>query len=548
MPKSFTAPSAIGLQRGSSGQDVTDLQAFLRRFGYLQETRNSSFAAVRDLTVLEATTATFDDATEEALRSYQQFHGLAITGELDQATVAEMQKPRCGFPDTPSTIGSARFVAWGTRWDHTNITYRIVNFTAELTQAEIRDAVRQAFDLWGAVTPLTFTEVAGNADILISFATGDHGDGDPFDGVGNVLAHAFYPPPNGGDIAGDAHFDDAETWTVNVPVPAGGWDLVTIAAHEFGHSLGLNHTDIADALMFPTFPPGSLHRFLAQDDINGIRSIYGVRFPDWQQLDNNSATVGIEADGNDLYQLHNTGSIWKFTGTPLTGWLELDNNPATVGIEADGNDLYQLHSTGSIWKFTGTPLTGWLELDNNPATVGIEADGNDLYQLHSTGSIWKFTGTPLTGWLELDNNPATIKIVTAGGNLYQLHNTGSIWKFTGTPLTGWLELDNNPATVSIVADGNDLYQLHNTGSIWKFTGTPLTGWLELDNNPATIKIVAAGGNLYQLHNTGSIWKFTGIPLTGWQQLDNNPASINIMAASNNLYQLHNNGFIWKYTG
>ncbi|KAF4436885.1 zincin [Fusarium albosuccineum] len=76
-------------------------------------------------------------------------------------------------------------------------------------------------------------------------------------------------------------------------------------------------------------------------------------FSDWQQLDNNVATGSIVTDGADLYQLHKTGLIFKYTGTPLTSWQQLDNNPATVKIVASGGKLYQLHNTGKIFKDTG---------------------------------------------------------------------------------------------------------------------------------------------------------------------------------------------------
>jgi hypothetical protein len=33
-----------------------------------------------------------------------------------------------------------------------------------------------------------------------------------FDGAGKVLAHAYYPPPNGATAAGDLHLDNAENW------------------------------------------------------------------------------------------------------------------------------------------------------------------------------------------------------------------------------------------------------------------------------------------------------------------------------------------------
>jgi uncharacterized OB-fold protein len=73
-----------------------------------------------------------------------------------------------------------------------------------------------------------------------------------------------------------------------------------------------------------------------------------------------------------LYQLHNSGKIWKYTGTSVTGWQMLDENPATIAIATnDLDELYQLHNSGKIWKYTGTPVTGWQMLDENPATIAI---------------------------------------------------------------------------------------------------------------------------------------------------------------------------------
>ena len=71
--------------------------------------------------------------------------------------------------------------------------------------------------------------------IDISFNRFNHGDGDPFDGRGGTLAHAYFPI-----YGGNAHFDDSEFWTIN---SYRGTNLLQTAAHEFGHSLGLSHSD-----------------------------------------------------------------------------------------------------------------------------------------------------------------------------------------------------------------------------------------------------------------------------------------------------------------
>lgn len=65
------------------------------------------------------------------------------------------------------------------------------------------------------MSPLTITETLqlNDANIHLQYATQRHGDNFPFDGKGGILAHAFYP--DSGAMAGQVHFDDAETWSHN---------------------------------------------------------------------------------------------------------------------------------------------------------------------------------------------------------------------------------------------------------------------------------------------------------------------------------------------
>jgi hypothetical protein len=367
--KPFTL--STGLNLGTSGDEVTKLQQYLKHFGYLEadEPDSDQFAVIRDIGLAKCVEGQFDEATQTALKQFQKTYGIKQTGELDKDTQHLMEMPRCGCPDNPNKMFSMRassalgmFVAQGNRWNGNHVTYSFMNFTGDLTQQIIIDSIRDAFTRWSTVCNLVFTEVRGTGDIAISFASGDHSDGAPFDGPGNVLAHGFYPPPNGGQRAGDLHFDDAETWSMNNPPT--GIDLLTVAIHEIGHTLGLDHSNVTESIMFAFY--GGIRRNLHTDDIAGIRSIYGVKTP--------KAILGDTSINSPSFTTFNNQGYIAWAGTNAAHNLNV--------MRTDNLRVYFGKTTFADTSLSGPALTVF----NGRLYMAWRGVGNNQLNIMSTGN------------------------------------------------------------------------------------------------------------------------------------------------------------------
>lgn len=283
----------------------TNALIYLQKYGYMRAHSN-----------VEANNLISEDSFLNAISSFQRFAGLPETGLVDSETLRMMQLPRCGNVDKPSMSAEAhnsrqlsqlvqfynndnvnsrragksksdlfslgpdmrrkrrkkRYALQGSKWRRQELTYRISQYPTRFSgkRHEVDSQIEKAFGIWSQVAPIDFiVKKDGRVHIDIRFASGDHGDGDAFDGPGNTLAHAYFP-----QYGGDAHFDDQEYWTID---SYAGTNIFQVAAHELGHSLGLGHSNVREALMAPFYQKFKPNFKLHIDDVLAIQALYGEK-------------------------------------------------------------------------------------------------------------------------------------------------------------------------------------------------------------------------------------------------------------------------------
>ncbi|BAT74628.1 hypothetical protein VIGAN_01233400 [Vigna angularis var. angularis] len=306
-----------GCHRGDNYDGLANLKSYFERFGYIPHAPPSNFSDE------------FDDALESAIKTYQKNFNLNVTGVLDDSTLRQIVLPRCGVADiingtTTMNAGKQNETASSSKLRfHTVAHYTLFpgmprwpEGTEELTYAfnpgngltdTVKGVFAVAFARWSEVTSLTFRETESyfSADIRIGFFSGDHGDGEPFDGSLGTLAHAFSP------TNGRFHLDADEDWVVSGDVTQSALstavDLESVAVHEIGHLLGLGHSSEEEAVMFPTISSRRKKVVLAQDDIKGIQFLYGTN----PNYNGSSATSAPERDSSDGSNSSSSSCSWR---------------------------------------------------------------------------------------------------------------------------------------------------------------------------------------------------------------------------------------------
>lgn len=432
---------------------------YLSQYGYLNPSlRNPSSSNLMD-----------EQTWKNAIAEFQSFAGLNATGELDSDTAKVMSLPRCGVRDKVGfgDTRAKRYALQGSRWRVKNLTYKISKYPSRLNRAEVDAELAKAFSVWSDYTDLTFTQKrSGQVHIEVRFEKGEHGDGDPFDGPGGTLAHAYFPV-----YGGDAHFDDAEMWSIN---SHRGTNLFQVAAHEFGHSLGLSHSDVRSALMAPFYRGFDPTFQLDLDDIQGIQALYGRKSqndiggpsvptnprtstqpptiedaalcadPRIDTIFNSADGATFVFKGEHYWRLTEDGTAADYPKLISRAWPGLPGNIDAAFTYKNGKTYFFKGS--KYWRYNGQKMDGTYPKDISEGFTGIPDNidaalvwsGNGKIYFYKGSKFWRYDPTQrppvkstfpkqISNWAGIPDNIDAALQYTNGYTYF--FKGGSYWRF-----------------------------------------------------------------------------------------------------------------------
>ncbi len=247
-----------------------------------------------------------------------------------------------------------------------------------ITDLEMKAAIEESFALWAQHAPLNFVEVAdtgkksrsnpSGADIRIGYRD--------IDGSGGILGEAeltYF-----GDLAAEIDFDSQDAWETDQTGDA--FDFLSVAVHEIGHALGLNHEANNSSVMRPfatDIYSGLGTAFLYSDDINGIQALYGKGVGSLSAIGSEpiseATPPAIDSTSNDADFISGTRADDVLLGSGRSQTLKGLNGDDQINA-GDGDDT--LNGGNGHDRLFGEGGDDWLfgEANNDYLDGG---DGND---------------------------------------------------------------------------------------------------------------------------------------------------------------------------
>jgi hypothetical protein len=235
------------------------------------------------------------------------------------------------------------------KWNKSQASYFVNPANHDVAESAAEAAVRAGADAWSTQSNASFAWVyAGRTTASTVSANGKSEVFFRNESNGSTIATTYWwSDASGHLVEADIKFYDGGYKFFTGTSCSAGQFIEDVATHEFGHGLGLNHSSLSTATMYPTNGACSQNwRTLSADDIAGVEKLY----PPSSLLPIPSAPSGLSVTLNLTNPSSSTKLSWSDNSSTEDSFL--------VERSTDGSIFTQVARLGSnAVNYTDTGLT-----------------------------------------------------------------------------------------------------------------------------------------------------------------------------------------------
>jgi len=280
-----------------------------------------------------------------------------------------------------SATSTPAYNVTGRRWAVTPVDFYINPANADVTQTAAISAILAGANAWATQS---------TADVSLYYVGSTNGTSTGANGKNEVF---FRPDTGSGAIATTYWWTNSSNQVVDADIVfydgsfafftgssgcSAGYFIEDVATHEFGHLLGISHSDVADATMVSGTGACNMEkRSLALDDVAAIEALYpgggAVQLPaPPPQTSLPAAPTGPNPpNGSTGIQVSSIGWASAVGATSYDVYVGTGTNPPLYAANVAGTSV-------SLSKLANSTTYYWRVVARN--AVGA-----------SSGSVWRFT-------------------------------------------------------------------------------------------------------------------------------------------------------------
>jgi hypothetical protein len=456
--------------------------------------------------------------------------------------------------------GLQAYVTTGRSWAGNVVTYYVNTSNSHVSGSALVSAVQQAAAVWSQQTlaniQLSYAGTTSGSSLTLNYRN------EVFlrNQSSSAVASTYWWSDGTGRILDfDTALYGGSTQFYAGSGCTGGVYVENVMVHEFGHGLGLAHTSVGGATMYPSMS-GYCDRTqltLEADDIAGIESIY----PSGSTSQKPTAPTSLAAATAGTANLtltwtdrsSNESGFYverSLNGNSFSRIAQLSANATSYnnGLLTAGTLYYyrvQAFNGAGVSAYTNTASARTATTTTTTTTTTASPDGTTVPTatqiVDSQGAVWTIGG----GGKILRNGVHAAggygaKILWSGGVIYVQGTDGRWWRWTGS---GWYSTSSPTSTTSTTSaatttttaspDGTTVPTatqiVDSQGAVWTIGsgGKILRNGVHAAGGYGA-KILWSGGVIYVQGTDGRWWRWTG---SAWNSTSSPTTTTSVSGAS-----------------